>query len=140
MVAINVKRRSVRQLSLTSAVEDGFWEGRRPFRKAAGTARRQAREGAAGAGRTDLRAGDKRSLRLWHKPQRSSTTYPPRSGHQGESLAGTEWKTKIRPLTALGRFGRLGAAAERLSILERIKRSIIKHIGSSRYLAYGRLL
>ena len=29
--------------SLTSAVEDGFWEGRRPFRKAAGTARRQAR-------------------------------------------------------------------------------------------------
>ena len=73
-VAINVKRRSVRQLSLTSAVEDGFGEGRRPFRKAAGTARRQAREGAAGAGRTDLRAGDKRSLRLWHKPQLSSTT------------------------------------------------------------------
>ena len=75
-VAINGKRRSVRQLSLTSAVEDGFWEGRRPFRKAAGTARRQAREGAAGAGRTDLRAGDKRSLRLWHKPQLSSTKAP----------------------------------------------------------------
>ena len=29
--------------------------------------------------------------------------------------------------------------AERLSILERMKRSIIKHIGKSRYLAYGGL-
>ena len=29
--------------------------------------------------------------------------------------------------------------AERLSSLERIKRSIIKHIGHSRYLAYGGL-
>ena len=29
--------------------------------------------------------------------------------------------------------------AERLSNLERIKRSIIKHIGHSRYLAYGGL-
>ena len=40
MTAPTPKRPSA---SLTSAVEDGFWEGRRPFRKAAGTARRQAR-------------------------------------------------------------------------------------------------
>ena len=49
-------------------------------------------------------------------------------------------KTQIRPLTALGRFGRLGASAERLSSLERKKRSIIKDIGHSRYLACGGLL
>ena len=46
----------------------------------------------------------------------------------------------VSPLTALGRFGRLGASAERLSSLERKKRSIIKLIGFSRYLAYGGLL
>ena len=40
MTAPTPKRPSA---SLTSAVEDGFWEGRRPFRKAAGIARRQAR-------------------------------------------------------------------------------------------------
>jgi len=55
----------------------------------------------------------------------------------------------VSPLTALGRVERLGAesefrrnidAAERVSILERRKRSIIKLIGFSRYLAVGRLL
>ena len=45
----------------------------------------------------------------------------------------------VSPLTALGRFGRLGALAERLSSLERKKRSIIKYIGHSRYLACGGL-
>ena len=48
-------------------------------------------------------------------------------------------QTQSRPLTALGRFERLGALAERLSILERIKRSIVKLIGGSRYLASGGL-
>ena len=45
MTAPTPKRQSA---FLTSAVEDGFWEGRRPFRKPAATARRQARRARQG--------------------------------------------------------------------------------------------
>lgn len=69
-------RRSVRQLSLSSAMEGGFWGGRSPSQKATGIASRQGRESAAGAGRTDLRTGDKGSLRLWHKHTLSTTDLP----------------------------------------------------------------
>ena len=69
-------RRSVRQLSLTSAILGGFWGGRSPSQKATEIARRQGRESAAGAGRTDLRTGDKDSLRLWHRHTLSTTNLP----------------------------------------------------------------
>ena len=69
-------RRSVRQLSLTSAILGGFWGGRSPSQKATEIARRQGRESAAGAGRTDLRTGDKDTLRLRHKHTLSTTDLP----------------------------------------------------------------
>ena len=62
------------------------------------------------------------------------------------SDSGTEEITQSRPLGAIAanldrprKIWKTWSKAERLSSLERIKRSIIKHIGHSRYLAYGGL-